>query len=68
MLQAAGGVQETLLTVNDVADILCLSPRVVWRYETEGRIPKAIRLAKKTVRWKASAIQAYLDNLQPSPN
>lgn len=62
---AADICQESLLTVKDVAEILCMGVRTVWKAESSGEIPKAVRINKKTVRWKASAIQAFLDKLGP---
>lgn len=56
-------VNDTLLTIRDVAEILDLGQRTVWRLEAEGRLPKAIRLNRRVVRWKASAIQSYIDQL-----
>jgi predicted DNA-binding transcriptional regulator AlpA len=53
---------DTLLTVQDVAEILSVGVRTVWRWTALSRLPKPIRLAKKVVRWKASELQAYLDN------
>jgi excisionase family DNA binding protein len=58
--------QEFLLTVRDVAELLSMSVREVWRLESEGRIPKAIRMSRKTVRWKGTQIEAYLSSLQPA--
>jgi excisionase family DNA binding protein len=52
---------DTLLTVSDVAEILCIGVRTVWRWAALGKIPKPVRLSRKTLRWKASQLQAYLD-------
>jgi predicted DNA-binding transcriptional regulator AlpA len=52
-----------LLTASDVAEILCLSVRKIWEMDKQGQLPKPIRLAKKTVRWRESDIIDFLDNL-----
>lgn len=61
-------VTETLLTAKDVAGILCISQRTVWRYVAEGRIPSPVKITRTTVRWKASQLQAYLDKLNSTDN
>jgi predicted DNA-binding transcriptional regulator AlpA len=55
------GQLDTLLTVKDVAEMLSVGVRTVWRWSALDKIPRPIRLAKKTLRWKASQLQAYLD-------
>ena len=60
-MRAADEPVDALLTVKDVADILSVGVRTVWRWAAEKKIPAPIRLAKKTLRWKASQLQAYLD-------
>jgi predicted DNA-binding transcriptional regulator AlpA len=51
---------ETLLTVKDVAAMLSISVRSA----ALNKIPKPIRLARQTSRWKASQLQEYMDKLQ----
>lgn len=53
---------ETMLTVKDVAEILSIGIRTAWRWANTGKIPSPYRLANRTVRWKASELQRYLDN------
>lgn len=54
-----------LLDVGQVAEILCLSERTVWRYSSAGKIPKPVKLARQVVRWKKADIDAYLTSLKP---
>jgi len=56
---------DTLLTVKDVAEILSIGVRTVWRWRALGKIPSPVRLTRQTLRWKASQLQAYLDNAKP---
>jgi excisionase family DNA binding protein len=56
-------VGEHLLTVQEVANVLKLSKRTVWRWVAQGRLPTPVRYSRTCVRWKASAIQAHLDAL-----
>lgn len=58
---------DNLLTVNDVAEILCLGVRSVWRKAAKGSIPKPITLARQIKRWRPSDIQAFIDNLPVLP-
>jgi predicted DNA-binding transcriptional regulator AlpA len=54
---------DTLLTVKDVAEILCMGVRTVWRKSSEGAIPKPVTLGRLIKRWRASDLQRYLDRL-----
>jgi predicted DNA-binding transcriptional regulator AlpA len=56
---------ERLWSVKEVAEILSLSPRSVWRYVALGKLPPPIRLGARSVRWRASDLQRYLDSLTP---
>lgn len=49
------------LRVADVAELLSVNRRTVWRWVDEGRLPSPIRLTARTVRWPASELQSYLD-------
>jgi len=52
-----------LLTVRDLAGLLRIHPRSVWRMATMGKIPAALCLGPKTIRWRASDINAYVAKL-----
>ncbi len=56
---------DELLTVHDLAELYCLTPREVRRQARLGAIPAPIKLGHRTCRWKASVIQAHLDSLTP---
>jgi predicted DNA-binding transcriptional regulator AlpA len=56
------------LTVKDVASLLKIHTRTVWRLAGMaesgiGNFPKPVRLGPKTVRWRVSDIEHYLDHL-----
>ena len=55
---------DTMLTVDDLAGILSVGRRTIWRWATEGRIPNPIKISERCIRWKASEIQEYLDSLK----
>jgi excisionase family DNA binding protein len=53
-----------LLTAEDVADMLAISKRTVWRMTASGELPQPVRYNRKLVRWTRCAIDAYLDRLE----
>lgn len=67
MRSAEPVVSEFLLTVDDMADLLCLSTREIWRREAAGLIPAAVRLGRKTVRWKGTDVEAFMQQLGRNP-
>jgi len=59
---------QPLLTVKDVARVLGVHERTIWRLaslaETGAEsFPRPIRIARKTVRWRWQDIEAYIDGL-----
>ena len=54
---------EQLLTIQEVADLLRVSKRTVWRWLAQGRLPAPIRCSERCLRWKASVMRAYLEAL-----
>jgi prophage regulatory protein len=56
---------DMMLTVKDVAELLSMSRRSVWRYVADGKLPQPLHLSRTMVRWRASDIQRYLDGLRP---
>ena len=52
-----------LLTVRDVAAMLKVHPRSVWRMSAMGGIPAPLTLAPKTIRWRLKDIEAHVAEL-----
>jgi predicted DNA-binding transcriptional regulator AlpA len=52
-----------LLTVKDVASILKVHPRTVWRMSATGDIPAPLALAPKTIRWRLRDLEAHVSRL-----
>lgn len=48
-----------LLTVKDVAEMLQLSTRTVWRMSERGEIPTPVNLGR-CVRWNCAEIMAWI--------
>jgi predicted DNA-binding transcriptional regulator AlpA len=53
----------TLLTARQVAALLGVHVRSVWRMSQADQIPRPIRLADRVVRWRLADLQAYLDGI-----
>lgn len=55
-----------LLTVRDVADLLAVHPRTIWRLVATGDIPAPIRLGSKAVRWRLADLERHLAKARPA--
>ena len=61
--EGIGGAERArpeLLTVDDVAAMLAVSPRHVYRQCDAGRLPHPVRIGA-AVRWKRADVLAWLD-------
>jgi excisionase family DNA binding protein len=54
---------EMLLTIEEVAQRLAVSPRTVYRMTQDGYLPKLLRVGKRSVRWRSSEIEEYIRGL-----
>lgn len=54
---------DVLINSNQVAHILCVSRRTLWRLVRSGKIPQPTRYNRKLVRWKKSHIDEYVKTL-----
>lgn len=52
-------VEQACYDVNDVARVLNVSTRHVWRLHDAGKLPAAVRLGK-AVRWPRVLIEAWI--------
>jgi len=53
----------TLLTARQVADLIGVDVRTVWRLAQTGGIPAPIRLSQRVVRWRLADLQSHLDGI-----
>jgi excisionase family DNA binding protein len=51
--------QPLLLTVDEVAQLLGLSRRTVWRLRSTGRIPAPVRIGR-SVRWRRADVDEWI--------
>jgi prophage regulatory protein len=56
----ATGRSESILTVEDVASMLRVAKRTVWRLVSTGKIPQPIRYGRN-VRWRSADIDLWLE-------
>jgi len=54
-----------LMTVEDVARLMTVSKRSVWRMRSSGAVPRPVKILG-AVRWKGSDIRQWLDAGCPS--
>lgn len=55
------------INVQELAKLLGVNPRTIWRLAQRGDIPAPIRLGDRIVRWRLSDIREYLDSKTASP-
>jgi predicted DNA-binding transcriptional regulator AlpA len=53
----------TLLSVRQVADLLGVHPRSVWRLAQTGDIPAPIRLSERVIRWRLTDLRDRLEGM-----
>lgn len=50
------------LDVKQVAELLGVHPRTVWRLVSTGDLPKPVKISTKIVRWRLSELQDHLES------
>ncbi len=53
-------MNDRLLTTREVAEYLRFSPKTVWRRDRAGEL-EGIRLASNVLRFRVSAVEAFLE-------
>lgn len=54
--------RKILLSVGEVAAMLSISTREVWRRADSGELPRPIRLGARTRRWLREEIEAIIEH------
>lgn len=54
---------DTLYRLKDVMELTKLGSSTIYRMMDEGKFPRPLRLGPGSVRWRASAIRAWMDSL-----
>jgi predicted DNA-binding transcriptional regulator AlpA len=55
---------ENLLTAADLATVLHLSIRSVWRLRSQGALPAPVQLGPNTIRWRPADVREFLNGLR----
>lgn len=50
-----------LLTIKDLAELLRVSVRKLYREKAAGKLPKEVRIGKKGVRWDPDDVRDWLN-------
>lgn len=56
-----------LISVRDLAVVLGISVRTLWRLEASGKLPKSVRVGRSR-RWPRKVIEDWVAAGCPSPN
>lgn len=59
-------IDPLLLTAQQVADLLQISPRTLWRYVSSSQIIRPVKIGGAT-RWRRVAVQQWIDAGCPPP-
>ncbi|MFN8992809.1 MAG: helix-turn-helix transcriptional regulator [Pseudomonadota bacterium] len=57
-----------VVSVREVAELLGVNARTVWRMAQRGEIPAPIRLGERVVRWRLSDLREHLDRKAAGKN
>ena len=57
--EKAEGIDAVMLTVDQIARMLCCSPRTVRRLTDAGRMPRPVRLGS-LLRWPRESIESWI--------
>ena len=55
---------EKLLTVDEVAELFNVSADTLRREWQAGRFPQPLRISRRSIRWKLSTLQRFIESLE----
>ena len=58
---------ESLLRLPEVENVVGIKKSKIYSLLQEGQFPAPVRLGPRSVRWKASAVSAWIANLTADP-
>jgi predicted DNA-binding transcriptional regulator AlpA len=53
-------------TADEVARLFEVTKRTVWRWEQQGKVPKAVRKGKRWTRWRRGEVDAAIQGGKPA--
>ena len=62
--QSSRATLPELLRASDLAAMLSVSVRTIWRMRDAGELPQPVRLGNKLVRWQRRDIETYIHDLR----
>jgi predicted DNA-binding transcriptional regulator AlpA len=63
MVRPVAAVDPELISADDIAALLRVSRRTVFRLRQRGDLPPPVEVSRNIVRWRLSDLRAYLDRL-----
>ena len=54
-------VGDSFLATEDVLSLLKISRTTLYRWERDGKFPKANKITKSCKRWRASVVQLFME-------
>ncbi|MFM7318335.1 MAG: helix-turn-helix transcriptional regulator [Isosphaeraceae bacterium] len=57
----SGEMIAVLMSAEELAEMLRISERTLWRLLSAGQIPKPVRIGRST-RWRANEIREWIDS------
>ena len=55
-------MEERLLRIREVVEITALSRSTIYRMMNAGQFPQSVKITSRSVRWKLSDINAWMDS------
>lgn len=55
---------ENLLTVENLAERFHVNPGTIYRWRSQGKFPRGVRIGENTLRWTEAEIAAWLEAKQ----
>src|SRR5262245_49830711 len=57
-----------LLTAQELAHLLNISLRQLWRLRAASELPTPVRVGQRSVRWRYADVVRFVDRLRPQPS
>lgn len=56
--------QDYLINIKDMCELINRDRRTLWCWVKEGKFPEPVRVNGRTVGWRASVYQSWLESAQ----
>lgn len=58
-------IQDSLLRIAAVKQVCAMSRSQIYFLESQGQFPKRVAIGPRSVAWRQSAVQAWIESRQP---